>query len=132
MNIRTAILKAADSIEQNPSSYDFMQGTESIGPQRDGCLLVWIGHFAGVKKTSMFYSNDVAEILGLTKWQDFIGRLDVIGDERMAKGGKWLGYERPEDAPRALRLYADKYHPDAIPESVMAIFNTEVCHVDIS
>jgi len=115
MNIRTAIMKAADSIEQNPCSYEYAQGQAPIGPASTGCMLIWIGHFADIRFTGRIYSNDVARALGLTHWHDFTIRIQAL---------KGMGYTTAEAAPKALRLYADKYH-SAIPDNVIQLFNVE-------
>lgn len=119
MNIRTAILKAADSIEQNPHLFIFMVTGIPNDCGTPGCALGWIGYHAGITGLAQI---QVPPFLGFYEdWKKevevFYTRLDATNDWR---------HNAPECA-KALRLYADKYHPEdnAIPESVMAIFNTK-------
>ena len=116
MNIRIAILKAADSIERNPESYAFFQGDKLIGDSPRGCMLVWIGHFAGVEQVSRYYSDDVAQYLGLRYLNDFTSKCCKLITTEV--------YDNPVGATAVLRKYADKYHPvQGIPESILTIFN---------
>ncbi len=125
MNIRQAILKAADSIEQNPKIYSFNQGSKTIGQAGNGCMLVVIGQVANIRLVSDVYSNDVARHLGYCNWGDFVNKCSEIACEYMKNHRKWLSYERPEIAPMVLRLYADKYHPIALPKVVTDIFKVK-------
>lgn len=128
MNIRTAILKAADSIEQNPGTYDFRSThlpDDSCGIS--GCALGWIAYHANLDipvldfgmgpERHMSYNGLIYEYLGI--------EFDCcFNNLNKANGSEDWKLSAPECA-KALRLYADKYHPDAILESVMAIFKTE-------
>ena len=140
MNIRQAILKAADSIEQHPKMFSF--GSLSIpGCGSPGCALGWTGHHLGMRGYGL---KNICIAIGLpllTKYKDrddcwramtFYTRMtELIGS------GDWRN-SAPECA-KALRLYADKYHPAEhkrfhkalIPAEPDYHWNKEVCHVDI-
>jgi len=127
MKIREAILKAADSIEQNPKLFNF---GSCYAPNTDcgtpGCALGWIGLHAGMA------INTRGDRIG-----KFVGSLDgvanlTIGDKdaftfyfRMSKLES-LWKSSASMCAKTLRFYADKYHPvDNIPSSVRAIFEVE-------
>jgi hypothetical protein len=121
MQIRQAVLKAADSIEQYPGLFDF---SSVVKPNMDcgvpSCAIGWIAFWLGINDMlPIDLFGKVTESLGLGSdfhaATFFYKRMDnVYGDV----GWKWSA---PECA-KALRLYADKYHPD-IPESVRRIFD---------
>jgi len=133
MNIRTAILKAADSIEQNPHLFDF---DSILVPDcgSSGCLIGWIAAHSGLEYQPFVGSQGLGKywILGGAKIFDLIGVKEYELYDRMnLLGANWR--DDALECAKALRLYADKYHPEesVIPESVMAIFNPEVCDVGI-
>ncbi len=103
MNIREAILKAADHIEAYPQWFDY---NPVIVPSRScgtpGCALGWIGFFMGLGKKSV---ADVAfrmDLLG--------GSMEFYdGMNKVNKSAGWIS--NAEKCAKALRLYADKYHP---------------------
>lgn len=104
MNIRSAILAAADWIEKNPDLYNF-HNTRIPDCKTPGCLLGWIGVFAGIKKGEGV--NSVEKFLGcyvpgLTS--EFYERISTLGGPRAC-------VLDGDTAPIALRAYADKYHP---------------------
>ena len=128
MNIRTAILKAADSIERHPELFDF-DSTAIPDCGTPGCALGWIA----------FHLGEYAFNTMPHKWNTMkLGKALCLTDE--ASGINWAGlnfYRRlscivsgwKDDASlcaKALRLYADKFHPetDHIPESVRTIFES--------
>ena len=123
MNIRTAILKAADSIEQNPGLFGFGYISIPDGCGTPGCALGWIGHHLG--HTTII--SGVSEKMGcpLGTRSDFPGGDTDFGFyDRMEELNEDWKFSADNCAP-ALRLYADKYHPSAgIPDSVLAIFET--------
>lgn len=136
MNIREAILKAADHIERNPLDFDFWKTGVPGSCGTPGCALGWIGHFMGETN----YFNDVCDVMGLgiTKPHlpergefDFYRRMDKIEGPAVLHG-KWTN--SAELCARTLRLYADKYHPAesraVIPASVMRIF--QMSHAELS
>lgn len=133
MNIRQAILKAADHIERNPSAFNF--GAVRFPKPNDcgtpGCALGWIGVFAGLpdmyarsldRSDSWCVLRAAREVLGLPDKC----HTDSVFYERMDEvaGTDWR--HSAATCARALRLYADRYHPaesrSLIPESVRAIF----------
>ena len=120
MNIRTAILKAADSIERNPHLFSF--GSVAI-PNKDcgtpGCAIGWIAYH---RKGDVIFGRSWLphKTIGISDVQ-FYKRMINIYD-----GHKWKF--SADECASTLRKYADKYHPaqntkQGIPESVLAIFN---------
>ena len=101
MNIREAILMAADTLERHP---DLWRWSNCHVPACDtpGCAVGWIGHFAGCE-VRLPIDVVAKEKLGLPHDGYFYDRMnDLVG--------------RPWSSDLALcvkglRLYADKYHP---------------------
>lgn len=60
---KAAILKAADFITENRSYFDFMAGRVPENEKCCGCLLAWVGYFAGFPAGTGF--TQVAEEVGL-------------------------------------------------------------------
>ena len=122
MNIRNAILKAADSIERYPQLFDF----DSIYPPNadcgtPGCALGWIAYHLGIKDWIGAEDGRVYEELGIAKNCCF-PRLDTVCDSSNPFDWKYS----PELCAKTLRLYADKYHPQTkteMPPEVRAIFD---------
>lgn len=100
MNLREAILKAADHIEANPGLFDFGIPMVPNNCWARGCALGWIGYFADVQGESI--SKVSTQLLGLRDSGVFYGRMNEWGAD-------WD--DTATEAARALRLYADKYHP---------------------
>lgn len=123
MNIRTAILKAADSIEQNPHLFYFHSvDMPDAGCGTPGCALGWIGHHlscAGIQPDDRF-DGSLSRVAHMES-TSFYARMNGL---EVGLGWK---YSAPACAS-ALRQYADKYHPEnrGIPESVRQIFELEV------
>lgn len=138
MSTRQAMYSAADSIEQNPEMFDF--GSLSIpGCGLPGCALGWTAHHLGMR------GNGLAKVclaLGLPllpKYADegdcwramtFYDRMDALSND-------W--HSNAIECSKALRLYADKYHPAEHKRFHKALvkcdsdfqWGKEVCHVDI-
>lgn len=124
MNIREAILRAADMIELHPKQFDFMSiYVPSCGTP--GCAIGWIGCFMGIRdtnrsdgKTNVGY---VCAEAGLPDSMEFYNRMDLIAPR---------GWRRKAVlCAQGLRAYADKYHPAdgceeirGIPDAVRNIF----------
>ena len=112
MNIREAILKAADHIGRNPNEFQFWSITtpEHPGCGTPGCALGWIGTFCGLRHVGPIAVAQRA--LGLVNengWDHakvFYDRMRAIPEAR-----GWS--DSAAVCSRALRLYADKYHPAA-------------------
>ena len=134
MNIREAILKAADHIERNPEDFRFTQPAVPDQCGTPGCALGWIGYFLGEPEGLIWsYTHlDVSE-----HWLQ-LGH-STIGAEifynRMSaleNGLLWNTWSvNAHRCAETLRKYADKYHPapaDVIPASVREIF-AEVTNV---
>ena len=129
MNIRTATLKAADSIEQNPDNYLFMSN-QKPDCGTPGCALGWVGFHLGVAENEngcSLYHLVVADVLGFIAPPDtfvyadrpFYGRMDDINNSI-----EWR--HSAKKCAAALRLYADKYHPadnQGMPDVVRSWFD---------
>ncbi len=125
MNIRQAILKAADSIEDNPKLFLF--SCVSI-PSPDcgtpGCAIGWIGYHMGLPTGEWMGAGDrsIYSLLGIDKYDCCFEHLtETVGSR------KWMGSAKK--CAKALRLYADVHHPitstvqhTGIPDSVREIF----------
>jgi hypothetical protein len=127
MNIRDAILKAADHIERHPSEFNFIIPSIPAGPGcgSPGCALGWIGSFAGMRG---HYTDVAGKILGAENPIAFYELLtEAEGVKRVAHcdpGTYWTHGQWWLNAPAcaaALRLYADKHHPAAVPPDWNAI-----------
>jgi hypothetical protein len=122
MNIRQAILRAADHVEANPQLFDFCGATNSptevIGR---GCYVGWIAFFsgeAGGQRCGSTHTESALcrRLLGIP-FRDFEDRMRLIVHDH----GRSLSSK--DFAATALRLYADKYHPqEGLPDSVRNIF----------
>ena len=116
MNIRQAILKAADHIERNPSDFQFSSLAVPGQCGTPGCALGWIGYFGCVKSDSWLFltvtNSDVARFLGLETTGYFYNR---VGDcSKQVNGTRWYEWHARADlCAAALRLYADRYHPES-------------------
>lgn len=110
MNIRDAILAAADHIEANPKQFSFMSIEQPSRPHcgTPGCALGWIGAFGGYR--SMIFQGHRASLpaLGLPESSDgahmFYARMDSLK-------GRLSWQSDAADCAVTLRRYADKYHP---------------------
>lgn len=124
MQIREAILKAADHIEANPGEFNFCSAGVPYGPGcgTPGCALGWIGAFAGHRMRGEGYgfSGVAADVLGLPTASEhrdvgiahdaadqFYRMMDLFSDD-------WRF--NAVDCAAALRTYADRYHPEEYPE----------------
>ena len=125
MNIRQAILKAADSIEDHPELFNF--GSVNNPDKNCGtpaCALGWIRfHLHGQQWTQCL--TDTAIEMGLSPKIEastvFYSRMDEISG--------WIVSWRhsAKKCAKALRKYADIHHPitaqhTGIPDSVREIF----------
>ena len=114
MEIRAAILAAADYIERNPQDFNY----ESISipgrprkrmdwtPTNCGCAIGWTMALSGTAADSL--SLFAVESLGCEGAAEFYIRMGDLAP----------GWER--SAPlcvKAMRLYADKYHPAPVDSS---------------
>jgi hypothetical protein len=123
MNIRNAILAAADHIESNPNEFDFKRcyipSSKHCGTP--GCALGWIGTFLAVQTlaetrvrlgcTPAFHGIGIVSsaLMNSPSAADsiFYARMDGL-----PIGSSWN--KSSDNCAAALRLYADKYHP-AVP-----------------
>lgn len=125
MNIREAILKAADSIESRPDLFNYWATVPDQSCGAPGCALGWIALHAGTFHGRTWDREQLAKLLGgdrVNHDYQFYQRMNGICEG-------WESSART-CAP-AMRLYADKYHPaetpKGIPSSVLAIFKEDVC-----
>jgi hypothetical protein len=115
MNVREAILRAADHIERQPEDYDFGVATVPTLPGAKGCALGWIGHYMGLEGYS--YTEPLFKGLGPIRGPDaFYHEMSQI------EGGIDACWTRnPLTCARVLRLYADSYHPAPRPTFAKSI-----------
>jgi hypothetical protein len=135
MSIRAAILQAADHIENQPTRFRFLVNHVPSVEDACGCALGWIGYFSNKYPTNTFgYShlwgvtveNVARDFLGIETPEhralfsavEFYERMNVLCG---AEDDQWTA--SPKLCAKALRAYADKYHPEGIPESVREIFS---------
>lgn len=134
MNIRDAILAAADKIESEPRRFNFdsicIPGITCGSP---GCALGWIAAFhgdIGDTYSRSWNSSRMAGLLGLGSGGDnaFYSRMDRLEEEHFGidrhDKHEWMWTARRCAA--VMRIYADRYHPApklGIPASVRAIFD---------
>jgi hypothetical protein len=130
MNIRQAILQAADHIERNPQQFLYVSNEKPDGScGTPGCMLGWVGVFLGVeadpREPAESWAAHVARAIGTTH-NDFIW--NFVSPESDARE-LYIHRGEPNAAANAaalLRIYADKHHPAEfrapIPESVARIF----------
>lgn len=116
MNIRQAILKSADHIEQRPTEFDYdsVDIPESPGCGTPACAIGWIAHFLEVPSFPHPTFDGIVECDAC----EFYTRMD-----EMSGGGRPEDEDAPyikgrwrEDAAvcaDTLRRYAEKYHPVA-------------------
>lgn len=129
MQIYDAFLKAADFIEQNPKRLDMsVTGKPDGGGQVKGCILGWVGAFAG---KNFSHADDILQFTPHSSFGEFISTLhgfvpQLCGDDKFV--------------PLAMRVYAETYLKDfvapprpriqrwdsPIPPSVMKIFDTAI------
>ena len=127
MQIRQAILMAADFIEAHPAQHLFARGSVPSNLDDKGCPLAWAGYFFGDKSGSvagvpttyrtgrLWWRKDAQNIsaaMGLLHLQMFFDRmyqccLDTGTEYR------YIWHSDAGAAARSLRKYADKYHPAA-------------------
>ena len=126
MDIRQAILKAADSIGLAPDQFEFRSCDIPDGCGTSGCALGWIAYHLGTCRFEGMIEN---------QWNaEKLGKYMGLEKNNKAWAG-WNFYERmnnfdgswsnnANECAKALRAYADKYHPltDHIPAEIRAIF----------
>jgi hypothetical protein len=102
--IRGAILRAADRIERDPTSYDYLGG---LNVPRHGCGTIacmwgWIGFELGMEAGTC--NASVAEAIGASfrSTDHLYSFCRDYGD---------FPHHEASTAPAALRAYADKYYP---------------------
>lgn len=111
MNIREAILAAAGHIERNPREFDFFSVVTPSGRGcgTPGCAVGWIAACYGAPSyfdgKRIRIRDQSKALLGVGP-ETFYSRLDVFNED-----WKW----HADKCARALRLYADKYHPATEP-----------------
>ena len=124
MNIRTAILRAADSIEMNPDLFKWSTvHLPNVDCGTPGCALGWIAVHRGEEVQMQMGSSWIPDTpVGIDDGK-FYCRMSEISN-----------YEWKRSAlvcAQTLRLYADKFHPESeskqsIPQSVLNLFKEKV------
>lgn len=121
MNIRQAILKAADQIERDPGSYRWW----TFDQQPCGtpmCMFGWIGHFMGMPVG--VWNTDVAKQIGLRFTDELYEFVTGPSPDR-----DWRKVMKTDVVAASMRRFADARYPapaesrEPIPASVMAIFS---------
>jgi hypothetical protein len=109
MNIYEAIMKAADQIEEDPSSFRFSATGIPHACGTPGCALGWIGFYAGMRRQALKYVSfeDVARMLDLCSTV-FYTRMDDL-TSGFLRNRYWWRNEAATCA-KSLRKYAEKYH----------------------
>jgi hypothetical protein len=103
MEIRAAMLKAADQIERAPDSFDFhssnIPNDKSCGTP--GCALGWVAAFRfGQNDTAFWRERSFDLVVDCTAWT-FYSRMDDFDADWAVDAARCAA---------ALRAYADKYH----------------------
>ncbi len=100
MNIRAAILEAADHIEANPALFKFFS-TNVPECGTPGCAIGWIGHFFDAQQIGENVGVFSETILAIDETDFYIRMRDLqLG---------WM--YGAEICAKTLRHYADKYYP---------------------
>lgn len=126
MDIRTAILKAADSIEVHPQLFEY-SSTQVANPRGTrGCGIGWIAyHFIGAHDRSWSGDESLYSAMGVDFCRTPTRNLNRFFTDRMGSiCGSYRWRHDPKLCGSTLRTYADKYHPitDHIPAKIRAIF----------
>jgi len=108
-SIQTALLTTADLFETNPVRYGY--GCTLVPDcGTPGCAVGYVGFFMGLKAgTGCWVDGDCASIIGVSH-NVFIRRMDAF--EGTLHYMDWRS--NAADCAKALRLYADEYHPETI------------------
>ena len=122
MNIRQAILAAADHIGRYPDEFRFSSVVvpKHGGCGTPGCALGWIGTFSGARARTKSEWGFDADTIGAVAFNDInpmrwslLGISQKAFYDRMNNIQKGWQYDA-ESCAAALRLYADKYHPETV------------------
>lgn len=108
MNIRTAILKAAEHIEKHPESYSFHRCSvpSAMTGETTACAIGWIAYFADVGQQGRYVCSACEAVLGTTDWK-FYEKLRLLSDSEDCS------YTHDHEVcARTLRRYADEFHPE--------------------
>lgn len=129
MNTYQAIMRAADQIEQNPTTFRFFSTDIPNVCGTPGCALGWIGFFADLPRMNRV-SHD---LLGLTDSdtpengdRTFYSRMNELDEYQY----RW--HTNASHCSKTLRLYAARYHaPEkphftGLPDIVREIFTERV------
>jgi hypothetical protein len=158
--IRTGILAAADHIDSNPRAFKFSRIgiPRDHGPGDTACAIGWIGHFLGmweppneaVRALHLSFGfagmhtedghrtiSDVLLAIGLTHAQEpFYDRLEALTNEKASLFDRlfaidfWSWANDGNACAKALRLYADRYHPaPAVPDWTALAYAPQDNHV---
>lgn len=99
VSVKQAVLLAADFIENNPESYYFGEDVKPTHCGGQGCMLGWIGFFAGAKEWRAYYISievlDTAEDTFYARISELVNKSNFTGSAKVAA--------------RGLRKYAEEY-----------------------
>lgn len=105
VSVRTAILRAADYIEEHPDHFRYAStSTPDCGTQ--ACAAGWVAHFMGKTSSDVMDEGLCEGIFGVA-YSEFDERMDHLSGPRC----RWMG--DPVECASTLRAYADMYHPEA-------------------
>lgn len=126
MNIYDAIMKAADHIEADPSSYNFFE-PNAPGAGGRGCMIGWVGHYMGLAGKDVYH--EVVPALGVDVAKNTLPNiLHVVGFQ----AGDGCVTADARLAAKVMRRWAKTYQAPVkhigIPDRIRAIF-LETSHV---
>jgi hypothetical protein len=102
VDIRTAILKAAEHVERHPDDWNFFSiRTPTCGSQ--GCAIGWVAAYMDM---SGFVHELCFKVFGVRN-EEFYDRMRALGCQ--------LACALPLQVAQGLRAYANKYHPAPTP-----------------
>lgn len=99
MNIREAILAAADWIQNNPDDFNF-KSVEVPSCGTPGCAIGWIDAFSGVRPGTVIACKDSPI---KSTWKFYMDMDSASGDTNWQRSA--------QSTAKALRCYADKLYP---------------------
>lgn len=113
MNIRNAILAAADHIERNPGEFNYhsIEVPRRAGCGTPGCAYGWIATFSQLDledKRHEYGGKQIVALWGFQEKAHFTEPTEFYSRMNEFSNG-WRG--SASECAAALRLYADKYHP---------------------
>ncbi len=139
MNVREAILRAADHVERHPRRATYSDPRIPRGEDGTGCFIGWINYFQLQQMSALrrwwngLGTNLVKpSLLGCWSEGGVFARVSDLADSGNWEDRFWTIH--PEWWPKLMRAYADEFYPApakrvqhvGIPDSVRAIFTEQV------